>query len=77
MLKMTRVAALATALFVATGVVPPTAWAQAQPAAPAAPAAAAPADAAAPAAKPAATARATEVVDNPYGFEALLRGSDI
>jgi len=50
---------------------------QAQPA-PAA-AAAAPADtAAAPAAQaPKAPAKATEVVDNPYGFAALLKGSDI
>jgi biopolymer transport protein ExbB len=57
---------------------------QAQPApaaAPAAPAAApgAPADAAAAPAVPAAKApaKATEVVDNPYGFTALLKGSDI
>ena len=76
MLKMTCVAALAAALFVAaTAVVPQAALAQAP-----APAAA-PADATAPAATPApaakAAAKTTELVDNPYGLQALLKGSDI
>ena len=77
MLKMTRVAALAAALFVAAAaaVVPQAAFAQTP-----APAAA-PADATAPAAAPApaakAAAKTTELVDNPYGLQALLKGSDI
>ena len=77
MLKMTRVAAVAAALFVAVAasVVPQVAFAQAP-----APAAA-PADATAPAATPApaakAAAKTTELVDNPYGLQALLKGSDI
>jgi biopolymer transport protein ExbB len=76
-LKMTRVAALAAALFVAAAaaVVPPVAFAQTP-----APAAA-PADTTAPAATPApaakAAAKTTELVDNPYGLQALLKGSDI
>ena len=77
MLKMIRLAALAAVLlFAATGaVVPQVVQAQAQPPAPAAqPAPAAPA--ATPAA-PAAAAKTTEVVDNPYGLEALLRGGDL
>ena len=86
MLKMTRMAALAAVLLVAAAsvVVPQATRAQTPPAAPAAPAAA-PAAAAEPAASPAPApvakaaggARATEIVDNPYGFEALLKGSDI
>jgi biopolymer transport protein ExbB len=81
MLKMTRLAALAAVLFmaVASSVVPQAA--QAQPATPAAPAAAAltePAAApAAPAAKAQSASHATEVVDNPYGLEALWKGGDI
>ncbi len=85
MLKMTRVAALAAAVFVAAAsvAVPQATWAQAQP--PAAPApAAAPADVAAPAAalsaapaRAASGGRATEVVDNPYGLEALWKGGDM
>lgn len=75
MLKMTCVAALAAALFVAAAVVPQAAFAQTP-----APAAA-PADATAPAATPApaakAAAKTTELVDNPYGLQALLKGSDI
>ena len=72
MLKMTCVAALAAALFVAaTAVVPQAALAQAP----------APADATAPAATPApaakAAAKTTELVDNPYGLQALLKGSDV
>jgi len=83
MLKMTRVAALAAVLLVAAAsvVTPQASRAQAQPST--APAAA-PADAAAPAAAPAAPAakaanggRATEVVDNPYGLEALWKGGDM
>ncbi len=81
MLKMTRLAALAAVLSIAATLtaLPQVAEAQAQPAAPAAaapaePAAAAPA-APAPAAAP--SMRATEVVDNPYGLEALWRGGDI
>ncbi len=84
MLKMTRLAVSAAVLvFAAASVVlPQMAGAQAQPAAPAAPAAApapaatAPA-AAAPAAQPAAGTRSTEIVDNPYGLEALWKGGDI
>jgi biopolymer transport protein ExbB len=87
MLKMTRVAAIAALLFVgvAASVTPPAA--QAQTAAPSTPAAApsepAPAAAApvappvAPVAKAPANAKSTEVVDNPYGLEALWRGGDI
>ena len=76
MLKMTRLAALAAALFLAAPLtaLPQLALAQAQPAAPAAPAEPA---AAAPAPAATASMRATEVVDNPYGLEALWRGGDI
>ncbi len=82
MLKTTRLAALAAVLFVAASaaVVPPTASAQTPPAAPSAapeaPAAAAPTAAPAPAAKPAGV-KATEIVDNPYGLEALWKGGDM
>jgi len=75
MLKLIRLAALAAVLLVAvsSAIVPQAGHAQP------APVAAAPAEpAAAPAAPaPKASARATEVVDNPYGFAALLKGSDI
>jgi biopolymer transport protein ExbB len=82
MLKIIRLAGLAAVLLLAAGSlgVPQAALAQqAQPSAPAAsPApAAAPAAPAAPAAAPAAPAKATEVVDNPYGLEALWKGGDI
>jgi biopolymer transport protein ExbB len=88
MLKMTRLAVSAAVLLVAaaSAVLPHVAQAQAQPAAPAAPAAPAPAPAApaatAPATAPASTAapagtRSTEIVDNPYGLEALWKGGDI
>jgi biopolymer transport protein ExbB len=82
MLKMTRVAALAAALFVAVPAVTVPIVAQAQPAAPAAPTApAAPAAAPAPITAPVAKAtnggRPTEVVDNPYGLEALWKGGDM
>ena len=73
MLKMTRLAALAAVLAIAAAapLAPQIALAQAQPATPAAPAAAP----AAPAA-PAANTKTTEVVDNPYGLEALWKGGD-
>jgi biopolymer transport protein ExbB len=80
-LKMTRLA-VSTAVLVfaaASAVLPQMAGAQAQPAAPAAapaPAATAPA-ATTPAAQPAAGTRSTEIVDNPYGLEALWKGGDI
>jgi biopolymer transport protein ExbB len=75
MLKMTRLATLAAVLSLASAfmVVPLTAQAQTPPAAPAA----APAAPAAPAAAPAAGGRATEVVENPYGLEALWKGGDL
>jgi biopolymer transport protein ExbB len=89
MLKKTRSAVAAAVLLIAVAgsVVPPVALAQAQPAAPAAPVApAAPAAPAATAGEPApapmapvakAGARASEVVDNPYGLEALWKGGDM
>jgi biopolymer transport protein ExbB len=77
MLKMTRLPALMAALFFAATT------AMAQPATPAAPApadtaaaATAPAAAAPAAPAPAATKRATEVVENPYGLDALWRAGD-
>ena len=82
MMKMTRLAAWAMVLFVAmpTAVVPVAALAQA-PATPAAPAAppesTAPAPAAAPAAPAATGVRTTEIVDNPYGLEAVWKGGDL
>jgi biopolymer transport protein ExbB len=83
MSKMIRLAALAAVLLVAAAgaIAPQVTRAQTQPAAPAAPAAAAPAaapDAAAPApVAKAAPAKASEVVDNPYGLEALWKGGDM
>ncbi len=76
MLKMTRLASLAAVLFLASAatVVPLAAQAQTPPATPAP--AAAPATPA-PAAVPAAGAKSAEVVDNPYGLEALWKGGDI
>jgi biopolymer transport protein ExbB len=79
MLKMTRLAVSAAVLLIAavSAVVPPIAVAQTP--APA-PAAAAPEPAAtAPVAQPqpAAGSRSMEVVDNPYGLEALWKGGDI
>jgi biopolymer transport protein ExbB len=86
MLKMTRLATtLATALILALPMTatPLVAQAQAQPAAPAA----APADAPSAATTPAAPAvaapapkvgdRTTEIVENPYGLEALWKGGDL
>ncbi len=77
MLKMTRLATLAAVLSLASAftVVPLAAQAQTPPAAPAAAAPAAPP--AAPAAAPAVGAKSTEVVDNPYGLEALWKGGDL
>ena len=85
MLKMTQLTAFAAvvSLAIATQVLPQSALAQAPQPAPAAaaPAGAAPAGAdaaAAPAAAPkAAPGKAAESIENPYGFQALLRGSDL
>jgi len=86
MLKMTRLAALAAALLVAVpaAIVAPVALAQPAapapaPAAPAAAPSAAPAAPAAPvvAAPAAKAASSAEVVDNPYGLEALWKGGDL
>jgi biopolymer transport protein ExbB len=90
MLNMNRLAALAAVLLIAlpAAVVPLSAQAQPQPAAPSAAPAAPPAPpAAAPAPAPPATPapvakapggeRATEVVENPYGLEALWKGGDM
>jgi len=86
MSKMIRLAALATALLAMASLVTPGAVAQGQPApsasAPAAPAApATPAPPAATSATPAPAsnmaARTTEIVDNPYGLEALWKGGDL
>jgi len=78
MLKITRWAALAAIVFAAVAFEVPLAQAQGKdapaattPATPAAPAATAPAPA------PAKATKSTEVVDNPYGLEALWRGSDM
>jgi biopolymer transport protein ExbB len=81
MMKMTRLAAWAMVLLVAVpaAVVPLAALAQAPaPATPAAPQeATAPAAAPAPAAPAAAGVRTTEIVDNPYGLEAVWKGGDL
>ena len=79
MLKMTRLAALVAVMTIAVAAaVAPTVMAQTQPAAPTA---APPAPAAAPAAPAAPSAvaapKTVEVVDNPYGLEALLKGGDL
>ena len=88
MLNMTRIAAVAATLLVVAVVamLPRAVHAQATapaapaaaPAAPAPPAApaAAPAAPAPPAAAPAPAAKGTEVIDNPYGLEALWKGGD-
>jgi biopolymer transport protein ExbB len=80
MLKKIRLAALAAVLLIAAGgaALPQAAQAQAQPAAPAAPPAAPAAAPAAPAA-PAnmAATKAPEVIDNPYGLEAIWKGGDL
>jgi biopolymer transport protein ExbB len=85
-MKMIRLAVSAAVLLIAaaSAVLPQMAQAQAQPAPPAAapaatppePASTAPAPAAAPA-RAAGGTRATEIVDNPYGLEALWKGGDI
>jgi len=79
MLKMTRLAALAAVVLVAASaaLVPPTGYAQ-QPAPAASPSAAPaePAPASAVTAPVAKSAKTTEVVDNPYGLEALWKGGD-
>jgi len=77
MLKIIRTAGLAVGLLIAIGAttVPQFAHAQTQPAAPAASSESTPAPAA-PMAAPRATT-ATEVVENPYGLEALWKGGDI
>ncbi|HXX86313.1 MAG TPA: MotA/TolQ/ExbB proton channel family protein [Casimicrobiaceae bacterium] len=73
---MTRLAAMALFVAVAASLAPHAAWSQ-QPAAPAAAPAAPVATPAAPVpAAPPTSARATEVVDNPYGLEALWKGGD-
>jgi biopolymer transport protein ExbB len=85
MLKKIRLAATAAVLLLAMAgaALPQAALAQAQPAAPAAAPAAPAAPAAVPApALPAPTAAApaaksSEIIDNPYGLQALWRGSDI
>jgi biopolymer transport protein ExbB len=87
-MKMIRLAVSAAVLLIAaaSAVLPQMAQAQAQPAAPAAAPAATPpqpastAPAPTPAAAPAQAAggtRTTEIVDNPYGQEALWKGGDI
>ncbi|MDQ2917578.1 MAG: MotA/TolQ/ExbB proton channel family protein [Casimicrobiaceae bacterium] len=89
MLKMTRLATLAAVLMLATpiAVTPLAAQAQAQPTPPtpsAAPAetpstpAATPPAAVAPAAAPAAVGKVTtEIIENPYGLDALWKGGDL
>jgi biopolymer transport protein ExbB len=79
MLKMTRLAMLAAALLLAAApAVVPFAQAQGQPATPATSPEATPPAAAQPAAPAAAKGdRTTELVDNPYGLEALWKGGDI
>jgi len=85
MLKMNRLANLAAALMLALPIaaIPLPATAQAQPTTPPS---AAPADApavtpapapAAPAATPKAAAATTDVLENPYGLEALWKGGDL
>jgi biopolymer transport protein ExbB len=87
-MKMIRLAVSAAVLLIAaaSAVLPQMAQAQAQPAAPAAAPAATPPQpastppAATPAVAPAQAAggtRTTEIVDNPYGLEALWKGGDI
>ncbi len=86
MLKMIRLAVTAAVLLVAaaSAVLPQMALAQPQPPAPAAPPAPPPATAPAPAPAPTAApapaaggTRSVEIVDNPYGLEALWKGGDI
>src|ERR1700747_1140099 len=76
MLKKTRLAALAAFFVIAIplAVMPQAALAQAQPPATAEPA---PATQAPPVAKDAEGTRTTEIVENPYGLEAVWKGGDI
>jgi biopolymer transport protein ExbB len=80
MFNKIRLAAVAAAMLIAVAgaVVPQSVQAQAQPAAPAAPAEPAALPAPTPPAPPAmAPAKAPDVVDNPYGLEALWKGGDL
>jgi biopolymer transport protein ExbB len=79
MMKMTRFAAWAMILLMSVPAVllPISAFAQAPAPAPAAPAADSSQPAPAPAAPAPAATKATEVVENPYGLDALWRGGDI
>src|SRR6202171_3718606 len=87
MLKITRVPALAAMALVAIAatMVPSGGHAQGQASPPAAPTASQPvappaapaAPSAAPAPKAAGAVATTEIVDNPYGLEALWKGGDI
>jgi len=90
MLKMTRLATLAAALSIAAAAAMLPQVAQSQPAPPSPPSAppsppsapSAPSAPAAPAAAPSApapaatSAKSTEIIDNPYGLEALWKGGD-
>ena len=77
-IRSTLAAALAAIAFGATAVAPLSAQAQAtaETASAPAPVAPAPVAAPAPAATPASAAKAGDAVDNPYGLEALWKGSD-
>jgi biopolymer transport protein ExbB len=80
MMKLTRFAAWAMILLMSLPavLVPSAAFAQAQQPAPAAPAASESTQPApAPAAPAARATRSTEIVENPYGLDALWRGGDI
>jgi biopolymer transport protein ExbB len=78
MLKLTRLAALAAVLTIAAASIVAPVMAQTQPSGAAQPApAAAPAAPAAPGAPAAPAAKSVEIVDNPYGLEALLKGGDL
>ena len=79
MLKTSRLAAVAAVVIVAasTALVAPPVVGQAQSPAPAAAPAQAPAPAAAPVAPAATSGKAVEIVENPYGLEALIKGGDL
>src|SRR5438105_13639309 len=80
MLKMTRLAALAAVLlFAAAETLTPQVVQAQQPPAPTAAPPQPPAPVATPSAPtaPARAAKTTEVVDNPYGLEPLLKGGDL
>ena len=76
MLKKIRLAAMAAAVVIVAAAISMSPATQAQTPPPAAPATPAPAAPAAPAAVPAGKA-APEVIDNPYGLEALWKGGDL